>query len=167
MLENQLSVRPNGQAEMQVRPSNLATDLGNPDYGLWTSLDRTKVGDQAIMVKCLGTADKRSDDVLNTIISVRHILAHNVDLSDSATGEITPSVRIVFFLMDGTTVGTVSKGIFSSVQAITSIVGMPPYDTGLNVRIKPVATRNGFKTLVLEFLGVGAVQDNKPKKGEK
>jgi hypothetical protein len=58
--------------------------------------------------------------------------------------------------MEGETIGTVSKGIFSSLQSITSIVGLPPYESGLRVRIKPVATRNGYRTLVLEFLGIGA-----------
>lgn len=167
MLENQLKVNGDKVTELAVRPTVLASDLGNGASGMWTSLDRTKPEDQSIMVRCLGTADKRSDDVLNTILTVKHILAHNVDLVDSSTGEVTPSVRIVLVTMDGETIGTVSKGIFSSLQSITSIVGMPPYEQGLRVRIKPVTTRNGFRTLILEFLGLGAVTEANKKKESK
>lgn len=156
MLENQLQVSADGVKELAVRPAVLASDLGNGSSGLWTSLDRSNPEHQGIMVRCLGTADKRSDDVLNTILTIKHVLAHNVDLVDSSTGEVTPSVRIVLVTMEGETIGTVSKGIFSSLQSITSIVGLPPYESGLRVRIKPVATRNGYRTLVLEFLGIGA-----------
>ena len=156
MLENQLQVGVDGVKELAVRPATLASDLGAGNSGLWTSLDRTNPEHQGIMVKCLGTADKRSDDVLNQILTIKHVLAHNVDLVDSQTGEVTPSVRIVLVTMDNETIGTVSKGIFSSLQSITSIVGQPPYDQGLRVRIKPVTTRNGYRTLVLEFIGLGA-----------
>jgi hypothetical protein len=94
-------------------------------------------------------------------------MAHNVDLTDSATGEITSSVRIVLVTTDGETIGTVSKGIFSSLQAITSIVGVPPWENGIRMRIKPVTTRNGYRTLVLEFLGVNAPSEVPAKKGAK
>lgn len=162
MMENQLKVSGDKVTELAVRPAILASDLANAGAGMWTSLDKANPEHQSIMVRCLGTADKRSDDVLNTILTIRHVLAHNVDLVDSSTGEVTPSVRIVFVTMDGETIGTVSKGIFSSLQSITSIVGMPPYETGLRVRIKPVTTRQGYRTLTLEFLGIGA-----PDKAEK
>lgn len=155
-MENQLRVEGDKVTEMVVRQSSMASDLGNTDKGMWTSLDRSNPKDQPIMIRCLGTADKRSDDVLNTVLTIKHVLAHNVDLTDSATGEVTPSVRIVLVTMEGETIGTVSKGIFSSLQSITSIVGQPPWVNGIQLMIKPVKTRSGFRTLVLEFIGIGA-----------
>lgn len=166
-MENQLQVSKDGSVtELAVRPATLAADLVSGGQGMWTSLDKTKPSDQAIMIKCLGTADKRSDDVINQILNVRHILAHNVEMVNSQTGEVMQSVRIVLVTTDGETIGTVSKGIYSSLQSITSIVGVPPWDNGIRLRIKPQTTRNGFRTLVLEFLGLGAETADE-KKGAK
>jgi len=166
-MENQLQVSKDGSVtELAVRPATLAADLVSGGQGMWTSLDKTKPSDQAIMIKCLGTADKRSDDVINQILNVRHILAHNVEMVNSQTGEVMQSVRIVLVTTDGETIGTVSKGIYSSLQSITSIVGVPPWDNGIRLRIKPQTTRNGFRTLVLEFLGLGA-ETSDEKKGAK
>ena len=166
-MENQLKVDGDKITEMVVRPTVLAADLAESGKGIWTSLDKANPLHQPIMIKCLGTADKRSDDVLNQILTIQHVMAHNVDLTDSATGEITSSVRIVLVTTDGETIGTVSKGIFSSLQAITSIVGVPPWENGIRMRIKPVTTRNGYRTLVLEFLGVNAPSEAPAKKGAK
>lgn len=167
-MENQLQVSKDGSVtELAVRPATLAADLVSGGQGMWTSLDKTKAADQAIMIKCLGTADKRSDDVINQILNVRHILAHNVEMQNSQTGEVMQSVRIVLVTTDGETIGTVSKGIYSSLQSITSIVGVPPWENGIRLRIKPQTTRNGFRTLVLEFLGLGAGDADEKKGGKK
>ena len=167
-MENQLQVSKDGSVtELAVRPATLAADLVSGGQGMWTSLDKTKAADQAIMIKCLGTADKRSDDVINQILNVRHILAHNVEMVNSQTGEVMQSVRIVLVTTDGETIGTVSKGIYSSLQSITSIVGVPPWENGIRLRIKPQTTRNGFRTLVLEFLGLGAGDADEKKGGKK
>lgn len=167
-MENQLQVSKDGSVtELAVRPATLAADLVSGGQGMWTSLDKTKAADQAIMIRCLGTADKRSDDVINQILNVRHILAHNVEMVNSATGEVMQSVRIVLVTTDGETIGTVSKGIYSSLQSITSIVGVPPWENGIRLRIKPQTTRNGFRTLVLEFLGLGAGDADEKKGGKK
>lgn len=167
-MENQVQVGKDGETkELATRPAVLASDLASSGAGMWTSLDKSNPEHQGIMVRCLGTADKRSDDVLNTILTIKHILAHNVELVDSATGEVTPSVRIVLVTMEGETIGTCSKGIFSSLQSITGIVGMPPWEHGLRLRIKPVTTRNGYRTLVLEFLGINGSEKPAKKGGDK
>lgn len=136
--------------------------LANNDSGLFTSLDRKVKDHQRLIVKALGIADKRVEDVLRQKIIVAHIVAHNISPVDPATGEIVQTVRIVFVSPDGSTIAGSGKGIYNSLRNIINIMGSPPWVPGLEIMINPVTTRLGRRTYTIEL-----VQDEQPDDGKK
>lgn len=90
-------------------------------------------------------------DIQDPIV-VTDIVAHNIELLDDETGEISPATRIVLVDENGNGYDCVAQGIFSSIQKIIGLVGPAPWNPGLKVRPKMVRTRKGYKTMTIELL---------------
>lgn len=117
---------------------------------IWTSFDpTTPAGKAAIVQHMQGDGATPVGDSLNTIVEVAHVLAHRVELLDESTGEIQEADRIVLIRADGSAVACVSAGIKRSLQIITSLYGLPPYDPPLALRITQKTTRKGRRTYQL------------------
>lgn len=151
---------------LAVASKSSAMDLMRPDSTLFTTIDRNTDDGKRNIVRGLGTADKQIQDLLNIDFQVNDILAHDVDLVEPTTGEVTPSVRMVFFLADGTTMSCCSKGIYRSLKIIIANYGMPSPTAPYHLRIKTITTRQGRTTYNLLTLPAPTAAET-PKKGGK
>jgi len=128
--------------------SNGLLDVGA--LQIWTSFDpTTPAGKAAIVMHMQGEGATPIGDSLNTIVEVQHVLAHRVELLDESTGEIQEADRIVLIRADGSAVACVSAGIKRSLQLITSLYGLPPYNPPMALRIMQKTTRKGRRTYQL------------------
>jgi hypothetical protein len=98
-----------------------------------------------------GSALSLSDHV-GEVIGLRNVIAHTIELTNEATGEMVNHVRTVIEGSDGAFYAAVSEGIVNSLRKLFGIFGMPPYDPPLFVRARSVTTRKSFKVLVLELV---------------
>ena len=140
-------------SDVVVRLAPGAGDLANAGKSMYTSLDKKVPAELALLVRCMESGDKCTDDVLNQVLNIEHILANNIEKLNKATGELEPGTRIVLITEEGTTIGTTSKGIYRSLQSIISLIGTPPFRPAIQVRIKNSPTKSGYSCLILEFLG--------------
>ena len=129
--------------DLTIKSRDSAQDLLKPDSTLLTTVDRSTLEGKSKIVRGLGTADKQIQDLLNTEFVVNDILCHDVSLVEPTTGEVTESVRMVFFLGDDTTMSCCSKGIYRSLKIIIANYGLPSPTSPYYLKIKTITTRQG------------------------
>jgi len=132
--------------DLSIKSRDSAQDLLKPDSTLLTTVDRSTLEGKSKIVRGLGTADKQIQDLLNMDFQVNDILCHDVSLVEPTTGEVTESVRMVFFLGDDTTMSCCSKGIYRSLKIIIANYGLPSPSSPYYLKIKTITTRQGRTT---------------------
>lgn len=132
--------------DLTIKSRDSAQDLLKPDSTLLTTVDRSTLEGKSKIVRGLGTADKQIQDLLNMDFQVNDILCHDVSLVEPTTGEVTESVRMVFFLGDDTTMSCCSKGIYRSLKIIIANYGLPSPASPYYLKIKTITTRQGRTT---------------------
>jgi len=132
--------------DLSIKSRDSAQDLLKPDSTLLTTVDRSTMDGKSKIVRGLGTADKQIQDLLNMDFQVNDILCHDVSLVEPTTGEVTESVRMVFFLGDDTTMSCCSKGIYRSLKIIIANYGLPSPTSPYYLKIKTITTRQGRTT---------------------
>lgn len=118
-------------------------------YGIQTSLDlATPEGKLALMNAVQGDSFG-SNDVLNTEIAIRDIVAYGIDMVDKETGEVVKAIRTVVITTDGNSVAFVSRGIYRSCCWLAYAYGPPPWPNGIVCRVNQVALNDGKRTFKL------------------
>ncbi len=100
----------------------------------------------------INKADEKLDDHKNEVLNIKDVVAHTVTLIDENTSEVIDCTRIVLINDKGVGYESISVGIYSSLQKLFAIVGMPTWDEPLKVKCVEQKTRKGFKTLTLELV---------------
>lgn len=152
--------------DLSIKSKDSAQDLLKPDSSLLTTVDRSTMEGKSKIVRGLGTADKQIQDLLNMDFIVNDILCHDVSLVEPTTGEVTESVRMVFFLGDDTTMSCCSKGIYRSLKIIIANYGLPSLTSPYYLRIKVITTRQGRTTYNLVTLPAPTVAEVAKKGGK-
>ena len=117
---------------------------------IWTSLDpTTPEGKAAIVMHMQGESSTPASDAINSVIAVRHVLAHRIEMLDEKTGELIEADRIVLIDDAGESIACVSTGVRRSLQLIVSLYGAPPYDPPMQLRLTQKQTRKGRRTFQL------------------
>lgn len=96
--------------------------------------------------------DEKLDDHKGEILKIKDIVAHTVTLADEESGEVLNLVRIILIDDKGVGYASISQGVYSSIQKIFAIVGMPTWDEPMKLKCVEQKTRKGFKTLTLELV---------------
>lgn len=124
--------------------------------GLYASWDvRAREGIDRY-AKALRPADLTSDECVDEVLLIEHILCHVVELSDPVSGEVTMAVRTVLIGVGGSTAAFVSKGVWDSLQTVARVYGPPPWKGGRPLRVFRQQTRRKFHVLLLEPVSEGA-----------
>ena len=66
-------------SDVVVRLAPGAGDLANAGKSMYTSLDKTVPAELALLVRCMESGEKCTDDVLNQVLNIEHILANNIE----------------------------------------------------------------------------------------
>ena len=116
---------------------------------VFTSFDVTSEdGKIAIMSLMQSGTSAPIADLLNTEISVEHVLAHTVTLRDEDDKEVLAD-RIVLIDPDGNAFSAVSGGIRRSLQVLVALWGLPPWKPARTLKAVGVKTRAGWRTFNL------------------
>lgn len=135
----------------------------SPPPVFWCNWDTKAPGGAGLVMKCLGTADKRTDDVLNTDFDVAMLFAMPVVFVDRESGETKDGHRIVFVTPTGETISTSSTVLMQKLRYLLALKGPGPWSPPLKLKLKPVALPNGWRTfdLLLEDLPTPAAKGRK------
>lgn len=117
---------------------------GAPKF--WTSLDTGTNEGKKKALKALGNSDFPASYMRDVPFLVQDVLAHEVQVANRETGEITQAVRCVLISPDGKTVSFVSAGVLGSLRNIMQLFGKPPWDPPLKLAVRDVNTRSGYRT---------------------
>lgn len=131
-----------------------ATPIFDPEkvFALWCSYGdlRTLSGkDKARVVRLLQTQGEPLADYIGKIITVEHVLVHNVDMVNQETGEVNEATRLVLIASDETAYTCVSEGIRRSIGLLAQAYGMPPWTGGMRAKVEQLTTRRGRRTFIL------------------
>lgn len=126
--------------------------LQNPSANFFTSLKAETRKDKIKLYNAINKEDHKLGDMINTVIEVVDVVAHEVVLEDE-NGVPRKCVRMILVDSEGNTYSSVAEGIISSMTKIFAIVGMPSWaDEPVRMKCVSVTTRKGFKTNVLELV---------------
>lgn len=133
-------------------PAEVDKDLGffGGPVPVWTSLDKSKPEDKAMILRAARGVDMRAEDLGKEAFSIVHILAQRVSIAQK-DGTFNDAVRVVLISPEKKTLGFVSEGIRKDLGLIMQLYGKPPYSPPIKVKVVPVRTRQGFRMYSLEI----------------
>lgn len=100
-----------------------------------TSLDTSKPEKRKLLLRCLGDCDSRLTDQLNKKLLITDYFAHQIQLTDKATGEIKDAVRMVLIDTEGKTYECVAAVLIKSFQGVMFAYGKPPWPKGVTLEV--------------------------------
>lgn len=126
---------------------------GNAFY---SSLENKTVKEKAMTLKAMADPTYKASDLASpSLMLVKDVVAHTVEVNDSATGMKKTAYRVVLILKNGETVASVSEGFRQSLTTVFAIFGKPAdwdkeFDDGvIPLVVTKVQAKNG-KTYNLE-----------------
>lgn len=135
-----------------IMPS-LVENLTHSQHSFYSSIvDNGTRKSKITIYNAINKADEKLDNHKGEVLKIRDVVAHTVSLVDENTGEILDCLRIVLVDEKGVGYESISQGIYSSLQKIFAVVGLPTWDEPLQIKCVEQRTRKGFKTLTLELV---------------
>lgn len=119
---------------------------------VFTTLDIETFEGKVLAAKCMSNAEIPNETLRTEPFFVKNIFIHGVTLTNEETGETKESRRAVLINPEGETVAFVSEGVISSLQNLTGLFGLPPWEPAIPVMMKEVKTRRGYRTFNLEIV---------------
>lgn len=146
-----------------VRPMFQAADLdpASRQKKWWTTIKGSSMEEKALLLKCLGDADRDGDSIGDNVFGIKHVLTKEAHAADPETGEVNYWIRTVMAAADGTTVSSGSTGVIDSIADLIEAFGIPPWEPELRVRIKRI--RTGAKRAFYRLEIVPSETSAKPK----
>ena len=126
--------------------------IDNELGAFWTSIDTTNEENVKKLYSIMVGAEKRLGDYINSTIKIKDIYTEVVECKNEQTGEMEKQPRIVVIDVNGETYGCVSRGIFSAIRKLVGLLGCPPWNNGVDLKIKQIYTKNGRKMLTFEMV---------------
>lgn len=104
---------------------------------------------RALMDKCRVAPDDRVLKRANLPFKLRDVYMHRVTLANKDTGEVFPATRTCLITTDGEVLACCSRGVVDGVLAMIDGHGMPPWPTGIPVKVLLQPLSNGHQWLTL------------------
>lgn len=111
--------------------------------------------EKAQLFSVMNNPEYRLADEVNEVITMKDVFAEIVSITDKKTGEIVDVPRIVIIDENNKGHQCVSKGIFSAIQKIFMIYGVPTYNVPLKLKV------TGINKDTNRILTLSVVQDAK------
>jgi Phage Single-stranded DNA-binding protein len=115
---------------------------------VWSSLGGESREAALAVIAALNT-ERSLQDSVGEVIRVANLVGHVVRMTDQRTGEIVDQPRTVLLDGEGNGWAAVSNGVNGSLKLIVGLVGPPPWDPPLELRVTRVKTNSGFYVLKL------------------
>lgn len=107
--------------------------------------------DKVKLFKAMSTADKKLSDCINSIIEVKDVFMEIVNMTNTETGEVTATPRIVIFDTKGVSYSCVSFGIMNALKRLFTVFGEPTWSDGIKIKVVQL-TNKERKMLSLEVV---------------
>lgn len=133
--------------ELAVNEKNLLMTNQMQTYCSWNP---QTVEEKKAFFNLINSPSKSVGDMVNKEIHLRHVYAETCEFINAETGEATPGIRMVLVDENGESYQTCSKGMYTSISKMLSILGDPAgWDAPVNILIKSI--RKGANKNVLVF----------------
>ena len=133
-----------------------ATDFANPTAKpMFCSLkDDGTAKSKASIFNAINAPDERLSEKIGEVITMKDVIAHEIELIDENTGELIKALRVVIIDDKGKSYEAVSGGVANAIHRILQIFGQPEtWTEPIKVKPKQKATRNGNnKVTTLEIV---------------
>ena len=124
--------------------------MGKGNSDMYCSLKADSFKTKASVYNAINAPDKKLSEMINMIIEVRDIVAHEVQLVNEETGLVTKCLRTILIDKDGVTYNAVSQGVANSLTRIFQIFGEPnTWDHPIKVKPVQKVTNNGTNKVTL------------------
>ena len=137
-----------------VTTGSMVTDLTESSGAFYSSI--VNDGSRASQVRiynAVNVSDNKLDDHKGEVLEITDVIAHSVNLIDENTGEIKDCTRIVLVAKDGKCYDSISLGVYSSLQKIFAIVGLPHWEEPLKMRATEQKTWFRQTGLIMKIIG--------------
>jgi hypothetical protein len=125
-----------------------ALNLKSLPGGVYTSLDVRTPADRRILYSAVMGDSKEASDVLNTDLSVVHVVFTQASAINPDTSKRDHWIRTILLLADGGQVAFGSQGILKSLGFYALCVAPPPWNPPARMRLKSEQIgRNRWYTL--------------------
>lgn len=147
---NAEEVEVNQDLETGIVSVGLGSLMNSGNADMYCSLKAESFESKASIYNALNSPDAKISECINMVLEIRDVIAHEVQLVDQNTGEITKCLRTILVDKDGKTYQAVSVGVANSLNRIFQIFGEPSTWTK-SIKLKPVqkVTNNGTNKVTL------------------
>lgn len=139
-------------AEMAISTNNEMSLTSATNQTSYCSFTANSKAEKIKLFKAMSAADKKLSDCINSTIEVKDVFMEIVNMTNTETGEVTPTPRIVLFDKDGTSYSCVSFGIMNSLKRLFVVFGEPTWEDGLKMKVVQISNKDR-KMLSLEIVG--------------
>lgn len=130
---------------------DIGTDLTTSSSG-WCSLDAVDDRDRVTLFNAVTTPVKLSD-YINKQITIRHVYAEVIRVTNDETGELVAAPRVVLIDDKGVGYQSVSTGIYNAVRRLILLFGQPAdWAQPHKVEVQNVNLPNGRHTITLRVI---------------
>lgn len=141
-------------SEMVAAPIASLLDDSVRDNSLLLGFDPKTPHGEALLFSMESDATEQPGDYSKDPFPVYSWGAKRVPLYDDMAREYVPVVRVVLMSRDGKTLAFTSDGIVASLDMIRALRGDGPWEPALNVVVREVKTRRGYRLYKLQPHGV-------------
>lgn len=122
---------------------------------VYNTLDMKTERGQNIYLAAMVDPDYKVSEMINRQLDICDIIAHQVELPDDDTGEVSLNTRIILVDIFDKTYGCVSWWVARSISAIVGAKGPPPWTPSIKVEVVQKEIAGGKRRLLLKFVGGG------------
>lgn len=90
-------------------------------------------------------------DHINEIINIENVIIQPVEIEDMNTGDMKPMFRIVIIDDGGNPFACTSSGIETAMKNLFTMVGNPPWNPALPMKVVQRKGNKGYKFTSLEY----------------
>lgn len=142
--------------ELQTQAINAIDELTGEVSTMYCSINANTTEEKALIFNAISNTDESLSDHIGETLKITDVIAHQVDMFSDAEGANVKMTRVILIDENGKTYGCVSTGIMSALKLIFPIVGMPPYNPPIPLKVIQKTGRKGYK-----FLSVAVDMGNK------
>lgn len=136
--------------ELATNEKNILMANQVQTYCSWTP---QTIEEKKAFFNLINSPTKSVADMVNKQIALRHVYAETCEFVDTESGETTPGIRMILVDENGESYQSCSKGMYTSISKMLSILGDPSgWDGPVNIMIKSIRKAANKNVLVFDLV---------------
>ena len=130
----------------------LAGGYSNEVGSMFSSMPMETQEEKKALFNAINNPEDRVAEHINETLTIKHVVAEMIELTNEETGEIGVFPRIIIVDDKGKSYQAVSVGVYSALKKIFGIFGEPAsWEKPIKVKVKQI-TKKDRKMLTLELV---------------